>query len=341
MASVRSEGESVQFAAICGSLANVSTFSRVRRRVCRSTFLSTVPPLKRDDHRIHAVIAHAVGVLDDQCVDLSVKNHLVRNRIDVEGCQRDVAGPSRLIDHLISALKDQLVERENPLHVGIRYEKIFGGSSRRIERQRGDDAFGQNDQSGFSRGILESALPGLAIVARRRIVEGDDLAALRQVVRHVVAGLPAAGIVVRDDLRDIIARTDADVGDDDGNFLGVEYVRHGVADHNAIAGKDQDALDALRIEVLEIGDLSCRIRVAAIGDEKVDVDPFCLPLFCGCLCACHHGDEIGVGAPEHGIADLVVLRMRRRRECKREGTGHQGQFEKTHQFSSQKPSGDK
>ena len=142
------------------------------------------------------------------------------------------------------------------------------------------------------------------------------LTALGKQLGHIFAGLFAALHIVGDDQADVFARPDADVGDDDRNVLGVEDRLDRLGDHHAVAGKDQNAVDLLRADVFEIGDLLGLVVVAAVGDDQVDVDALGLPLVDGFLGAVHHRDEEGIGSPKDGIADLVVfgakLELRRR-----------------------------
>ena len=146
------------------------------------------------------------------------------------------------------------------------------------KRQPRDGLLGKHLQPEFGRLGLEALAPGLAVVVGRRVIERNDLAALRKQRRHIFAGLFAALLVVGDDQTDVFARPDADVGDDDRNVLGVENRLDRLSDHNAVTGEDEHAVDLLSAEVLQIGDLLGLVVIAAVRDDQVDVDAFRLPL---------------------------------------------------------------
>ena len=126
---------------------------------------------------------------------------------------------------------------------------------------------------------LKTLATGLAVVVGRRVVQRDDLARpLGTSLAMYSPALCTALHVIGDDQADVFAGSDTDVGDHDGNVLGVEDRLDRLGDHDAIAGENQNAVDLLCANVLEIGDLLGLVVVAAVSDNEVDVDALGLPL---------------------------------------------------------------
>src|SRR5579871_6851300 len=221
--------------------------------------------LERRDDGVEPVIAHLERVLHDERVDLAVLDHLIRDWIEVETDQFDLPCLAGLLQRLIGALQNELVESEGALHIGLSDEQVFHRLTRRIERQELHRLLFEHFEAQFGRLALETLAARLAIVVGGGVVERDDLAALRQQFGHVFAGRLAAFLVVGDDEADVFARADPDVGDDDRDVVGVEDVLDWLRHHDAVAGEDQYTVDLLRIEVLQVGDLLRLVGVAAIG----------------------------------------------------------------------------